>query len=378
MLIYLGLSALLAFIAALVLSVLGEASPLAIAHLAFAVAAMPLIFGAINHFVPVLTRTAGAPWAIRLAPLLLQLAGLLAFLYFSGRVGTAALHAGAGIALLVALASVGWLVLKARSTLGSPHPGWRWYLAAVAFLACGLALVPAMDYWPEWRYRFRLLHVHVNLLGFVGLTAIGTLQVLLPTVLSGPDAEASERLRDDLPWAVAGVLATSFGAALWWPLSLVGAVMLFYVATRLLWAWWRRYGVRTLFGDGAAAALVAALFGFALFLLFGAVHGASGGGLLSGHNAVPGFMAAFLFPLVSGALSQLLPVWRFPGRTTSAREKMRDRLASGGAFRAVLFVTAGSALALGYEQGLWLAVPGLLHFGTALVRAYGFSRTGGN
>ena len=229
--------------------------------------------------------------------------------------------------------------------------------AAVAFLACGLALVPAMDYWPEWRYRFRLLHVHVNLLGFVGLTAIGTLQVLLPTVLSGPDAEASERLRDDLPWAVAGVLATSFGAALWWPLSLVGAVMLFYVATHLLLAWWRRYGVRT---------------------LFGAVHGASGGGLLSGHNAVPGFMAAFLFPLVSGALSQLLPVWRFPGRTTSAREQMRDRLASGGAFRAVLFVTAGSALALGYEQGLWLAVPGLLHFVTALVRAYGFSRTGGN
>ena len=116
MLIYLGLSALLAFIAALALSVLGEASPLAIAHLAFAVAAMPLIFGAINHFVPVLTRTAGAPWAIRLAPLLLQLAGLLAFLYFSGRVGTAALHAGAGIALLVALASLGWLLLKARST----------------------------------------------------------------------------------------------------------------------------------------------------------------------------------------------------------------------------------------------------------------------
>ena len=374
MLIYLGLSALLAFIAALVLSVLGEASPLATAHLVFAVAAMPLIFGAINHFVPVLTRTAGAPRAVLLAPLLLQLAGLLAFLYFSGRVGTAALHAGAGIALLVALACLGWLVSKARKTLGSPHPGWRWYLAAVAFLACGLALVPAMDYWLQWRLALRLLHVHFNLLGFVGLTAIGTLQVLLPTVLSGPDAAATERLRDDLPWAVAGVLATSFGAAFWWPLSLAGAALLLYVATRLLCAWLRRYGLPTLFGDGAAAALVAALCGFVLFLLFGAVHGVSGGGLLSGHNAVPGFMAVFLFPLVSGALSQLLPVWRFPGRTSSAREQMRDRLASGGAIRALLFVASGSALALGCEQGFWLAVFGLLHFATALVRAYCFSR----
>ena len=240
----------------------------------------------------------------------------------------------------------------------------------MVFLAFGLALVPAMDYWPQWRLALRLLHVHFNLLGFVGLTAIGTLQVLLPTVLSGPDVEATQRLRTDLPWAVGGVLATSLGAAFWWPLSLAGAAMLFCVVWHLGSAWYSRYGLLTLLADGAAAALVAALFGFVLFLLIGVAHAF---GLLSGHDAVPGFMAAFLLPLVSGALSQLLPVWRFPGKATPVRARMRDLLASGGLVRALFFIASGFLLALGYEEGFWLAAVGLLHFGGVLVRVYFFS-----
>lgn len=370
MLIYLGFAALAAFASALVLSLLGEISLLATTHLVFAAAALPLIFGAISHFMPVLTRTGEAPRAVLLVPFLLQVAGLLAFLYFRGAVATTVLHAAAGTALLVALAYAGWLLARARKTFGTPHPGWRWYFAAVVFLAFGLALVPAMDYWPQWRLALRLLHVHFNLLGFVGLTAIGTLQVLLPTVLSGPDAEATQRLRTDLPWAVGGVLATSLGAAFWWPLSLAGAAMLFCVVWHLGSAWYSRYGLLTLLADGAAAALVAALFGFVLFLLIGVAHAF---GLLSGHDAVPGFMAAFLLPLVSGALSQLLPVWRFPGKATPERARMRDLLASGGLVRALFFIASGFLLALGYEEGFWLAAVGLLHFGAVLVRAYFFS-----
>ena len=370
MLIYLGFAALAAFASALVLSLFGEISLLATTHLVFAAAALPLIFGAISHFMPVLTRTGEAPRAVLLVPFLLQVAGLLACLYFRGEVGTVALHAASGSALLAALAYSGWLLVRARKTFGRPHPGWRWYLAAVVFLAFGLALVPAMDHWPQWRLALRLLHVHFNLLGFVGLTAIGTLQVLLPTVLSGPDAEATQRLRTDLPWAVGGVLATSLGAAFWWPLSLAGAAMLFCVVWHLGSAWYSRYGLLTLLADGAAAALVAALFGFVLFLLIGVAHAF---GLLSGHDAVPGFMAAFLLPLVSGALSQLLPVWRFPGKATPERARMRDLLASGGLVRALFFIASGFLLALGYEEGFWLAAVGLLHFGGVLVRVYFFS-----
>ena len=48
MLIYLGCSALAAFFFNIVLQLLGEPSPLAMAHLDFTVAILPLIVGAIN------------------------------------------------------------------------------------------------------------------------------------------------------------------------------------------------------------------------------------------------------------------------------------------------------------------------------------------
>lgn len=72
MLIYLGLSALVVMVATLAFLLLGEPSVLAATHLFFALAVLQLVFAAIAHFVPVLTRSAGAPRGIWLAPLLLQ------------------------------------------------------------------------------------------------------------------------------------------------------------------------------------------------------------------------------------------------------------------------------------------------------------------
>jgi len=51
----------LAFSAVLALS--GVGSPLAVAHLAFVVGIVPLIFAAMSHFVPVLTRI-GNPFSV--------------------------------------------------------------------------------------------------------------------------------------------------------------------------------------------------------------------------------------------------------------------------------------------------------------------------
>ena len=367
MLIYLGLSALATFVAALALAVQGTLSALAATHLVLAVAILPLIFGAITHFVPVLTRGAGAPRPVMLLPLLLQVAGVLVVLHFSGEAGLGTLHAAAEMDLLVATAFAGWLISRARHTLGTPHPCWRWYLAAVAFLIVGLALVPAMYAWPLMRQALRVLHLHVNTLGFIGLTAIATLQVLLPTVLSGPDAEAAVRLRRDLPQACAGVLATGLGAAFWWPLSLVGAGFLLLIAGRVCWSWQRRYGWRTLINDGASAALTAALCGFVLLLGLGIMHGL---GLIGGKDAIAAFMVAFLMPLVTGALSQLLPVWRYPGRRLPVRDQMRERLIRGGAIRAFLFLGGGVLLAFGRLEGLGLAAAGLLLFLSVTIRAF--------
>ena len=180
-----------------------------------------------------------------------------------------ALHAAAAMALLAGVAFSGWLLRRARRTLGKPHPGWRWYLAAIACLIGGLLLVPLMIVWPERWPSLRLLHLHLNTLGFVGLTAIGTLQVLMPTVLSGPDVEASVRLRRDLLPAVIGVALVALGAAFWRPLALFGSGLLLYVVARLGMAWLRRYGWRTIADSGAASGLAAALCGFLLLLLFG-------------------------------------------------------------------------------------------------------------
>ncbi len=79
-------------------------------------------------------------------------------------------------------------------------------------------------------------------------------------------------------------------------------------------------------------------------------------------------------PLVTGALSQLLPVWRYPGRRTLQRDRMREVLVQGGAARSLLFLAGGLVLAFGYGEGLWLMALGLLIFAVSLVRAFMFVR----
>ncbi len=375
MMIYLGLSAVTAFVATWVLLLSGETTPLAAAHLVFAFGILPLIFGAVAYFVPVLTRGGRAHRGILLVPVFLQMAGISAFLYFDGDAGKAALHGAAGGALLLVLIFSFWLIVRARRTLGQPHPGWAWYLAALSMLAAALAAVLAMAVWPGAYRELRLLHLHLNTLGFVGLTALGTLQVLLPTALASPDAGAASRLRSDL-WPCAGaVLAlgvgasggAGLGAGVALLMALAGALVLFFVGLRLGLGWVHRYGLPKLLGDGASVALAAALLGYLLLIGLGVLHAFQ---VLGGQNAVPAFVVLFLFPLVTGALTQLLPVWRWPGPRRPVREQMRSMLTRGGGLRALLFLMGGLGLALGIAEAYWLAAAGLLLFVVRLTNSF--------
>ncbi|MGE5770120.1 MAG: hypothetical protein ACM32G_07500, partial [Betaproteobacteria bacterium] len=84
---------------------------------------------------------------------------------------------------------------------------------------------------------------------------------------------------------------------------------------------------------------------------------------------------AFLLPLVSGALSQLLPVWRWPGPATPERTLMRARLAASGPWRALFFIGAGLALlASQMEIAVWLVGGGMLLFVAGLLHAVRVSR----
>jgi hypothetical protein len=366
MLVYLGICAVLAFLSAGAAALRGV-PPAPTFHIAFAVGAMPLVFGAIIHFVPVLTRSARAGAAIRNLPLAVQSAGIVAVLGLAGSLPAWSLHLAATVTAGAALALATWIVGRLRATLGPPHPGARWYVAALAALLVAVSLVPLWLARPELRSALRLVHLHLNTLGFIGLAALGTLPVLLPTAFGRPESGASARLARDLPLAVAGAALVAVGAATEWPLAAAGAVLLAAVALRHLAAWLGIYGLRALVGDGAAAPLAAATLGFALLLAHGVAHGA---GYTAARPAIAAFAAGFLLPLVSGALTQLLPVWRHPGADSPQRREMRRLLAGGGWVRGLLFFAAGALLAFERNAGYALLAVGLGAFAGALIRAF--------
>ncbi len=353
-------AALAAFAAALALILFGGASPAAAAHVAFAAGIMPLIFGAMMHFVPVLTRSGTPAPSLRRLPLAFLAAGVLAAAAFiQPSWFDALIHAGAGVAFLASLALAVWIVRRGRAALGAPHPGLYWYLAAALCLALALAAVLAMPAFPAQRAALRLFHLHLNTLGFIGLTALGTLTVLLPTAAGRPDPDAAGRLRRDLPLAVAGVLLTAAGAAWGPPLAYVGLVLLFLPAALLGTAWVVRFPREMLRAHGAAPSLALALAGLMALLFLSALHAQR---RLEGGDAVFGLLLAFLLPLVSGAASQLLPLWLRPGVQTEWHRAARDTLGRFAVVRGLTFVAAGWLVAAGWPPGAWLALAGLVVF----------------
>jgi hypothetical protein len=372
MLVYLGCCAVLACGAALA-AALATVPPAPTFHLAFAAGAMPLVFGAIIHFVPVLTRSGTPPRHIRLLPLAVQGAGLATPLALAGVLPYWGLHVAASAVALAALAMIVWISRCLRATLGAPHPGARWYGAALLCLFFAVSLVPVWLALPELRIPLRLFHLHLNTLGFIGLAALGTLPVLLPTALKRPDAEAATRLRKDLLPAVGGALLVAAGAASASWLALPGVALLSWVVGRNLLAWRRGFGWRAIGGDGAAMPLTGATAGFALLLVLGVAHG---GGWLPARPAIAGFAALFLLPLVTGALSQLLPVWRHPGPDSPRRRALRERLVRGGGWRAALFCIGGILLTLDVPLGVVGAAAGLAFFAANLIRAFWLDRPG--
>ena len=358
---------LLALLGSAVLALSGVGSPLAVAHLAFAVGIVPLIFAAMSHFVPVLTRT-GDPgrWISRL-PGAAQLAGLVVVAAMQGLLPYWALYPAAAVDLLLAAILLNWIAGRARATLGSPHPGWRWYGAALGCLMLALMAVLLTALWPQYWNPLRLFHLHLNTLGLVGLAALGTLPVLLPTALGKPDPEAASWLRRRLWLAVGGALVIATGTAVIWPFAAPGAALMLVAAIGLAGQWIRRFGLRAVLADGVAASLLGATLGLLIALAAGLAHGAA---LMSGRSTLLAWGAGFLLPLVTGALSQLLPVWRWPGPSIPARQIMRQKLAATGGWRTVLFLAAALALLGDFDflAGVLLA-GGLLLFASALAQA---------
>lgn len=140
-------------------------------------------------------------------------------------------------AIFAAVAShLAWLAARLRAALPARFAVTvHYYLAATGALLIGIpvgAWMLVADV--ETRPRLVLFHAHVNLLGWVTLTVLGTLLTLWPTVLRTRMADgAGTTARQALPLAVTGLAALGIGVLAWWPPLATGGLALIAVAVLL-------------------------------------------------------------------------------------------------------------------------------------------------
>ena len=94
-------------------------------------------------------------------------------------------------------------------------PTVRYYVAAASLLPIGVGLGVTMARGVDetWHPRLMLAHVAVNVLGWMGLTVVGTLVTLWPTMLRTRLVEGTERAaRQALPVLLGSVLVTATAA----------------------------------------------------------------------------------------------------------------------------------------------------------------------
>jgi len=108
------------------------------------------------------------------------------------------------------------LARQARAALASRFGATvRYYICASLALpmGAGLGAALALDPVGPWHGRLVVAHITLNLLGWVGLTVMGTLVTLWPTMLRTRIAEGAERVaRQGLPILVGSLVVTVTGA----------------------------------------------------------------------------------------------------------------------------------------------------------------------
>jgi len=333
------LTTLLSFVVGILLPHLLPVTPSAPLHLILAIGIMPLIFAAMIYFVPVLTRS-GAPES---RVLLNIFGGLLAgvilaislFLIFR-------LYMLAAVIALLAVAGLSyWMRQRAKQTFGTPHPGLLWYRLALLMLGLALVAIILGSFWPQQWLELRRLHLHLNILGFVGLTALGTLRVLLPTVGGFQDQQAGPWLTREWRHLLIGSILIAVGAA-WLPIiSLAGLILWLLPLGKLAYgALWQQRKVLWLL-NGAAPSLAIAITGLIISLALGAVHGM---GWLTTTHMSELFILMFLMPLVSGAATHLLPLWLWPGAQAEQQAESRHILGRFALARSLFFMLSGILL----------------------------------
>lgn len=326
-------------------------------HVVLALGVMPLILGAMMYFTPVLThsRAPALPWLV--FPLLALASGAMTVVFMSWR--RELLFIPLLLALFAIATVLGWMLHRVRTMLGRPHPGLYWYVWALVCLFLGLTAMLAATLLPDHWAILRRFHLHINILGFVGLTAYGTLRVLLPTVAGYADPSARECLRRDLYIMVPGTLLIAVGSFSNARLMWLGLALWLIPPARFFLPLVSRWRANIWGWSRPATSLATAVAGMMIAPIAGGLHAT---GALPADVTLSLFFYIFLFPLVTGAVSYLLPVWLWPARNNAAYEIAVRRLAWGSGARALVFFVAGSMALAGLPGAAYLAGAVMLVF----------------
>jgi hypothetical protein len=130
-----------------------------------------------------------------------------------------------------------WLMARLRAALPT-----RLAVTVHYYLAASVALLSGVPV-GAWmlvtdgaaRSRLVLFHAHVNLLGWVTLTVLGTVLTLWPTILRTRLADgAVAAARTALPVAATGLMLVALGVLAWWPALAAGGLALLAAAAVLV------------------------------------------------------------------------------------------------------------------------------------------------
>ncbi|TFD73949.1 multicopper oxidase domain-containing protein [Cryobacterium fucosi] len=248
-----------------------------------------------------------------------------------------------------ALAHSASLFVQSRGALpGRFAPLVRYYIAAGIMLAVGVTLGVLMarsGVDGEPFERLFVAHIGFNLLGWVGLTVIGTVALLWPTVLHARVQTTRASARGTLPLFIAGLALLGLGSLVDLRLLVAVGVGVYLVGLGLVLADVLRLGraspAVTFAGWSLGAALAwffVCVLGFGLLVTFAPDWSAAADRL---EQLVPVFSVGFAAQILLGALSYLLPVVLGGGpRVSKATATELDR---GALFR-VIVVNVGLIL----------------------------------
>lgn len=245
-------------------------------------------------------------------------------------------------ALLVSAAVV-WHGYELLRRLRKALPGrfrvsvWHYVAAAVCLpVGATFGAIMAQGLTGPWHGRLVVAHTIVNILGFVGLTVLGTIVTLWPTMLRTRMAPNAEKLSERaFPLLVSGLTVTVAGPLVDSAIATLAGLMIYLLGV-LLTAWGMGVAARgrapvTFPTLSAGAAITWFVVGIA-WLGLSVATSDSWAALTASYGGITAvFVVGFALQMVLGALTYLLPVV-LGGGPTVMRAAM-SRIERWGAWR---------------------------------------------